>query len=194
MLVGPLRPALPPTPPTLHRLSVADTHTIPAFLPCLQVANLPALKAQLAELEQAAASEGLWEQRERAQALLTKLNGVREEVGRLVALQGAMEDLQVAVELLEMEVGGPLKSRYLMDGVLLYSGRGAVEDLQVVVKLLEMEVAVPGSVWGSIWTFRRCIGVCCGEFMVGGSWKRAFAGGAHEPVVTKLLAQLCLCD
>lgn len=41
-----------------------------------------------------------------SQAVLTRLNRVREEVGRLRGFQSQLDDLQVAVELLEMEVRG----------------------------------------------------------------------------------------
>ncbi|PRW60636.1 peptide chain release factor chloroplastic [Chlorella sorokiniana] len=69
----------------------------------IKVADLPSLKQRLAELEQAAAAEDLWEQRSRAQAVLQQLNQLREEVAQLDRFSGQLEDLAVAVELLEME-------------------------------------------------------------------------------------------
>ena len=45
------------------------------------------------------------------QAVLTALNRVRAEVGRLQGFQAQLEDLQVAVELLELEVGGEGQKR-----------------------------------------------------------------------------------
>ncbi|KAI7837583.1 hypothetical protein COHA_008596 [Chlorella ohadii] len=69
----------------------------------IKVAGLPSLKQRLAELEQAAAAEDLWEQRGRAQAVLQQLNQLREEVGQLDRFSGQLDDLAVAVELLEME-------------------------------------------------------------------------------------------
>lgn len=73
--------------------------------PTLQVADLPALRARLAQLEAAAAATDLWEQQARAQGVLRQLAAAREEVGALDRFSGQLEDLGVALELLEMEVG-----------------------------------------------------------------------------------------
>lgn len=70
----------------------------------VKVADLPALKAQLVELEEAASAEDLWEQRSKATAVLQALTGLREEVAQLERFCGQLEDLSVAVELMEMEV------------------------------------------------------------------------------------------
>lgn len=72
----------------------------------VKVADLPGLKQRLAELEQAAAAEDLWEQRGKAAAVLQALTALREEVAQLERFCGQLEDLAVAVELLEMEGEG----------------------------------------------------------------------------------------
>lgn len=76
--------------------------------PCLtplQVSDLSALKQRLAELEEAATASDLWERRAHAQAVLQQLTALREEVAALERFCGQLEDLGVALELLEMEVG-----------------------------------------------------------------------------------------
>ncbi|KAL4419614.1 hypothetical protein ABPG77_001668 [Micractinium sp. CCAP 211/92] len=72
----------------------------------VKVADLPGLKQRLAELEQAAAAEDLWEQRGKATAVLQALTSLRDEVAQLERFCGQLEDLAVAVELLEMEGEG----------------------------------------------------------------------------------------
>lgn len=100
-------PLLPPPPPATAAAAAAATRWLTPIVPpaAKQVADLPALKQRLAELEQAAAAEDLWEQRVRAQAVLQQLNQLREEVAQLDRFSGQLDDLAVAVELLEMEVG-----------------------------------------------------------------------------------------
>lgn len=73
-----------------------------------QVADLPLLKQRLAELEEAAAASDLWEQKGRAQAVLQQLTQLRDEAAQLDRFCGQLEDLAVALELLEMEVGARL--------------------------------------------------------------------------------------
>ena len=77
----------------------------PPPAPCPQVANLPDLKQRLAGLEEAAGAADLWEQRAKAQAVLQQLTALREEVRQLERFGGQLEDLALAVELMEMEVG-----------------------------------------------------------------------------------------
>ncbi|KAL4447579.1 hypothetical protein ABPG75_004798 [Micractinium tetrahymenae] len=72
----------------------------------VKVVDLPALKQRLAELEEAAAAGDLWEQRGKAAAVLQALTALREEVAQLDRFCGQLEDLAVAVELLEMEGEG----------------------------------------------------------------------------------------
>ncbi len=97
---------MPPPPPPLAAADTGGCLPLKLFtVPSTQVAGLPSLKQRLAELEQAAAAEDLWEQRGRAQAVLQQLNQLREEVGQLDRFSGQLDDLAVAVELLEMEVG-----------------------------------------------------------------------------------------
>ena len=76
----------------------------PPFPVPVQVADVDALRARLAELEEQAASADLWDRRERAQGVLQAVNAAREELAQLDAFHGQMDDLRVALELLEMEV------------------------------------------------------------------------------------------
>ncbi|EFN59962.1 hypothetical protein CHLNCDRAFT_133064 [Chlorella variabilis] len=69
----------------------------------VKVADLPSLKRRMAELEEAAGASDLWEQRARATAVLQQLTALREEVAALERFCGQLEDLGVAMELLEME-------------------------------------------------------------------------------------------
>lgn len=69
-----------------------------------QVANLPGLQRRLAELEAASGAADLWDAPGRAQALLQQLTRLRGEAGLLERFLGQLEDLAVALELLEMEV------------------------------------------------------------------------------------------
>eukprot|EP00887_Chlorella_sp_A99_P003255 scaffold9.g3255.t1 len=79
----------------------------------LKVVDLAAAKARLAALEQQASAGDLWEQRGRAEALLRQITSLKDEVQgptrrtppaqELEAFCGQREDLEVAVELMEME-------------------------------------------------------------------------------------------
>ena len=79
-----------------------------ALLP--QVADLPSLQARLVAVEAEAGAEGLWDRpRAEAQAVMQAAQRLREEVAALQGFQGQVEDLGLALELLEMEaaeVGG----------------------------------------------------------------------------------------
>ena len=63
------------------------------------VLDLPAMKAQLADLEQQAAAPDLWDDQEKAQAVTSKLSHVQGDLNRVTALRGRIEDLEVMVEL-----------------------------------------------------------------------------------------------
>lgn len=88
-----------------------------------QVADLPSLKRRMAELEEAAGASDLWEQRARATAVLQQLTALREEVAALERFCGQLEDLGVAMELLEMEV---------RQGRVAAGGRGSCGMLPVL--------------------------------------------------------------
>ena len=74
-------------------------------MPHLQVADLPSLQRRLAELEAAAAAGEFWERRGAAQVVLQQLTALREEAAQLQQFSAQLDDLAVALELLEMEVG-----------------------------------------------------------------------------------------
>lgn len=73
------------------------------------MSDLPALKQRVEELEAASQAADLWEQRGRAQAVLQQLTRLRSEVAQLERFCAQLEDLAVAVELLEMEVSLPAR-------------------------------------------------------------------------------------
>lgn len=71
-----------------------------------QVADLPALKARLAELDAASQAPDLWDRPGASPGvLLQQLGALQGEVAALERFCGQLEDLAVALELLEMEVG-----------------------------------------------------------------------------------------
>jgi hypothetical protein len=92
-------------PPVGGRSCSSVLNAMPSPVSCPQIANLPALKQRLAGLEEAAGAADLWEQRAKAQAVLQQLTALREEVRQLEQFGGQLEDLALAVELMEMEVG-----------------------------------------------------------------------------------------
>lgn len=67
----------------------------------LQVSDLPALKAQVAELSEQASAQDLWDDPERAQAVTSKLSHLQAEVERLERMTGRVDDLEILVELAE---------------------------------------------------------------------------------------------
>lgn len=74
----------------------------------LHVADLPACRARLSDLEHDAGGGGddLWGDAARAQALLSEINVLRSEIAQLERFQSLLDEAVFAVELLEAEEGG----------------------------------------------------------------------------------------
>ena len=99
----------------------------------VKVADLSSLKTQLASLEKDAGAETLWDDRAAAQALLQRVNIVRDEIQALDTLQNRVDDLALAVELLELE-----------------SSDAAAAEASSIAAVLESELAT--------WELRRLLG------------------------------------
>ena len=65
----------------------------------LEVSDLPAKRAQVAELSVQASAPDLWDDPERAQAVTSKLSHLQTEVDRLTRMSSRVDDLEVLVEL-----------------------------------------------------------------------------------------------
>jgi peptide chain release factor 2 len=65
----------------------------------LSVSDLDTVRKQIAELSEAAAAPGLWDDPERAQAVTSKLSHAQAEVDRLERMTSRVDDLEVLVEL-----------------------------------------------------------------------------------------------
>ncbi len=70
--------------------------------------DLPALQANIQDLEQTAAQPDLWEDQARAQAVLQELNDLKAHVQRLQQWQATLDDTRAILELLELEVDAAL--------------------------------------------------------------------------------------
>jgi peptide chain release factor 2 len=99
----------------------------------VQVADLSGLRTQLTSLEKDAGSETLWDDRAAAQALLQRVNAVRDEIQALESLQNKADDLALAVELLELE-----------------ASEAAASEASGIAAALESELAT--------WELRRLLG------------------------------------
>ena len=78
----------------------ADLAALDRTLGSIEAVLDPAGKrAQIAELEVAAAEPGLWDDQDRAQEVTSKLSRLQAEVDRLVNLRGRVDDLGVLIEL-----------------------------------------------------------------------------------------------
>jgi peptide chain release factor 2 len=67
----------------------------------LDVSDLDAKRAQIAELSDQAAAQDLWDDPEHAQAVTSKLSHVQSDVERLERMTSRVDDLEVLVELAE---------------------------------------------------------------------------------------------
>ena len=64
-----------------------------------EVSDVPALEAQIAELEQQAAAPDLWDDPESAQVVTSKLSRANAELDRINAMDARIDDLEALVEL-----------------------------------------------------------------------------------------------
>ncbi len=67
----------------------------------LEVSDLPAMRAQIATLSEAASAPDLWDEPDRAQVVTSRLSRLQSEVDRLTQMSSRMDDLEVLVELAE---------------------------------------------------------------------------------------------
>ncbi|MEV0677822.1 peptide chain release factor 2 [Actinosynnema sp. NPDC050436] len=82
----------------------ADIKDLSATLASIEaVMDLAALRAQVAELEEAAARPDLWDDQEQAQRVTSQLSHKQGELRRVVALRDRLDDLGVLYELAEDE-------------------------------------------------------------------------------------------
>jgi peptide chain release factor 2 len=129
-------PSLPPsqTPAeSLNFLKRQTTDLQSRLNEAIQVADLSGLRTLLSSLENDAGSETLWDDRASAQALLQRVNIVRDEIQALESLQNKADDLSLALELLELE-----------------SSEEAAIEASSIAAVLESELA--------IWELRRLLG------------------------------------
>ncbi|WP_053717390.1 peptide chain release factor 2 [Saccharothrix sp. NRRL B-16348] len=82
----------------------ADIKDLSATLTSIEaVMDLDALRAQVAELEQAAARPDLWDDQEQAQKVTSKLSHKQGELRRITNLRDRLDDLSIMYELAEDE-------------------------------------------------------------------------------------------
>ncbi|CCH28353.1 peptide chain release factor 2 [Actinosynnema sp. NPDC047251] len=82
----------------------ADIKDLSATLASIEaVMDLASLRAQVAELEEAAARPDLWDDQEQAQRVTSQLSHKQGELRRVVALRDRLDDLSVLYELAEDE-------------------------------------------------------------------------------------------
>jgi len=67
------------------------------------VVDLPALRAQVADLEEQASAPDLWDDQERAQQVTSRLSFAQGEIRRVEALRSRLDDLPILFELAEGE-------------------------------------------------------------------------------------------
>jgi len=69
----------------------------------LEVSDLPAMRAQVAELSEQAAAPDLWDDPERAQVVTSKLSHLQSELDRLDSMSRQVDDLETLVEMAQEE-------------------------------------------------------------------------------------------
>ena len=69
------------------------------------VTDLPALEAQIADLEQQSAAPDLWDDQEKAQQVTSALSRAKAEHDRIVGMDQRIEDLEVLVQMGQEEGG-----------------------------------------------------------------------------------------
>lgn len=69
-----------------------------------EVADVPSLRASLAQLEAEASAGDLWDDPSKAAAVMEAMGNTKEEIAAAEALAAQLEDVKLGLELLEMEV------------------------------------------------------------------------------------------
>ena len=98
----------------------------------LEVSDLAANRARIAELSEQAAAPDLWDDPERAQAVTSKLSHAQSDVGRLDRMVARVDDLEVLVELAEDSDDPAEAAETLVEAESeLMSVRKALDELEV---------------------------------------------------------------
>ena len=98
----------------------------------LEVSDLAANRARIAELSEQAAAPDLWDDPERAQAVTSRLSHAQSDVGRLDRMVARVDDLEVLVELAEGSDDPAEAAETLAEAETeLTSVRKALDELEV---------------------------------------------------------------
>ncbi|NYI06206.1 peptide chain release factor 2 [Allostreptomyces psammosilenae] len=92
------------------------------------VLDLDRLRADIAELNERAAAPDLWDDPDRAQQVTSKLSNLQNDLRRVEALRGRIDDLAVLFELAESEDDADTRAEAEQE---LASVRRAVEEMEV---------------------------------------------------------------
>ena len=98
------------------------------------VLDLPALRAQLADLEAQASAPDLWDDQERAQQVTSRLSFVQGDLRRVEGLRGRLDDLPILFELAESEG----------DEAALADAMKELESLETAIAELEVRTLLSG--------------------------------------------------
>ncbi|UJB67989.1 peptide chain release factor 2 [Acaryochloris sp. 'Moss Beach'] len=96
--------------------------------------DLPALNAQINDLEQLAAQPEFWDEQEKAQKVLQDLNDLKAHLTQLQDWQGTLEDAEALVELLQLEE----------DTALLKEAEGNLQQLTQQLDQWELQQLLSG--------------------------------------------------
>lgn len=98
-----------------------------------QIADLPAVRQNISQLEKQTLSDTLWDDPDHAQTILQQLNAVKNQLAEVQGLQQYLEDIQTALELASSEAEGPEQEGLLTEGLqLLHQLRADVEQWKVL--------------------------------------------------------------
>ncbi len=98
------------------------------------VLDLPALREQVAELEEEASAPNLWDDQEKAQQVTSRLSFVQGEIRRAEALRGRLDDVPLLFELAEDEG----------DEKALVEAQAELESVAAAIDELEVRTLLSG--------------------------------------------------
>ncbi|KAF8073112.1 PRFB1 [Scenedesmus sp. PABB004] len=112
----------------------------------LGLADVPATRARLASLQHDAGAPDVWDDPARAQALVTEISGLKDELAEIERFNGLLEDAAFALELAELEAGGgdPAGAEDGELGSLLAQARAPLTQLAASLEQWEMRVLLSG--------------------------------------------------
>jgi len=105
-----------------------------AWVKLRSIFDLPALNAQINNLEQLAAQPEFWDEQEKAQKVLQDLNDLKAHLAQLQDWQGTLEDAEALVELLQLEE----------DTALLQEAAGNLQQLHLQLDQWELQQLLSG--------------------------------------------------